>query len=122
MLDRIPGAGLSATTIRELNGAEQPAHDPAKIKKAATQFEALLIGQLVKSMRESGSEGWLGTGDDQTGGMMMEIAEEQLAQSMAAQGGLGLASLAVQGMDKDPGKAAAATPAKTAPFGTSPKR
>ncbi len=34
---------------------------PEKIKTAAGQFEALLIGQMMKSMHDS-EGGWLGTG------------------------------------------------------------
>ncbi len=84
-------AGSLATT------AAGSAPDPAKLKEAAKQFEALLIAQLLKGMR--GSEGWLGTGEDQAGESMLEIAQEHLAQVMANQGGLGLAGLLIQGLD-----------------------
>lgn len=73
---------------------------PERIEDAARQFEALLISQLLKSMREAGS-GWLGTGDDSTSSSAMELAEEQLAQSLSAQGGLGLARLVAGGLRKD---------------------
>jgi peptidoglycan hydrolase FlgJ len=73
---------------------------PERIEDAARQFEALLISQLLKSMREAGS-GWLGTGDDSTSSSAMELAEEQFAQSLAAQGGLGLARLVAGGLRKD---------------------
>ncbi|HWR49644.1 MAG TPA: hypothetical protein VN428_00955 [Bryobacteraceae bacterium] len=72
--------------------------DPTKIREAAEQFEAVLIGQLLRSMRASESGGWLGTGEDAAGGSMMEIAEEHLAGVMAAQGGIGLANLVNQGI------------------------
>ncbi|HKW96636.1 MAG TPA: hypothetical protein VJN43_02835 [Bryobacteraceae bacterium] len=74
--------------------------DPAKVEHAAREFESLLIAQLLKSMREAGSEGWLGTGSDQAGGHAMELAEEQLAQAVAHQGGLGLATLVVAGLHR----------------------
>ncbi len=51
-------------------------------------------------MRESGEGGWLGTGEDQAGATMMEVAEEHLAQVLASQGGLGLANLVVEGLDR----------------------
>jgi Rod binding domain-containing protein len=70
---------------------------PAKIKESATQFESLLIAQLLKSMRQSGG-GWLGTDEDEAGGMMLDIAQEHLSQMLAAQGGLGLANLVSQGL------------------------
>jgi Rod binding domain-containing protein len=81
---------------------------PGKVAEAAGQFEALLIGQLLRSMREA-SEGWLGTGEDQAGATMLEVAEEHLARVLSAQGGLGLASLVVKGLepgaDTDSGRA-----------------
>jgi peptidoglycan hydrolase FlgJ len=80
-------------------GAVRKQDDPAKVKEAATQFEALLITQMLKSMRAASSEGWLGTGDDQAGMTMMELGEESMAQMMAQQGGLGLASMVVRGLN-----------------------
>jgi Rod binding domain-containing protein len=82
--------------------------DPQRTQAAAGEFEALLIGSLLKSMREAGSSGWLGTGEDQTSESLLELAEQQLAQLMAAQGGLGLARLVVQGLSR-PEPAAADT-------------
>ena len=46
-----------------LNANAAPKDDPAKVKESARQFEALLIGQMLKSMRDS-EGGWLGTGSD----------------------------------------------------------
>ncbi|MGA2325674.1 MAG: hypothetical protein ABSH05_05245 [Bryobacteraceae bacterium] len=86
--------------------SEAPDRDPRpaakNIKDAATQFESLLIGQLLKSMRESGAGGWLGTGDDEAGATMMEVAETHLARALAAQGGLGLAKMVVEGLERKP--------------------
>lgn len=77
-------------------------HNPPAVRQAAQQFEALLISQLLKSVHAAGSEGWLGAGEDQAGGLMLEVAEEHLAQVLASQGGLGLASLVLQGLSKKP--------------------
>jgi len=73
--------------------------DPAKIKAAATQFEALLIGQMLKSMHDS-EGGWLGTGDDESASSAMEYGQEVFAQALAAKGGLGLASLVAKGLQQ----------------------
>jgi Rod binding domain-containing protein len=78
-----------------------PRDDPKRVADAARQFESLMIGQLLKSMRESGEGGWLGTGDDQAGAQAMELAEEQVAQALAQQGGFGLARLVVAGLKKE---------------------
>jgi flagellar protein FlgJ len=69
-----------------------------KIADAARQFEALLIGQMLKSMRDS-EGGWLGTGDDQASSSAMEYAQEMFAQSLAANGGLGMAKLVMRGLE-----------------------
>ena len=67
--------------------------DPKKIENAAQQFESLLLAQILKSLREAGSGGWLGGGEDQAGAPAMELAEEQFAQALSTQGGLGLAKM-----------------------------
>lgn len=85
--------------------SSQPAQAPApadnkKLKSSAQQFEALLLAQMLRSMRESGSGGWLGTGEDSTAASAMEMAEEQFAQAMSAQGGLGLATMVTRGLSE----------------------
>jgi Rod binding domain-containing protein len=69
-----------------------------KIADAAGQFEALLIGQMLKSMREEGS-GWLGTGEDKSADAVMGFAEEQFAAALSAGGGLGLAKMVGAGLE-----------------------
>ena len=67
-----------------------------KIADSAKQFEALMIGQMLKSARESSGGGWLGNEDDQddqTGSLVMEMAEQGFSQAMAARGGLGIAKM-----------------------------
>ena len=86
-----------------VNGASPKAaapkkNDTAHIEDAARQFESLLISQLLKSTQEAGGAGWLGTGDDQAGAQALELAQEQFAQTLANQGGLGLARLVVSGL------------------------
>ncbi len=85
--------------------AARPKDDPAKIKHAATQFESLLIGQLLKGMHDA-EGGWLGTGSDESASSAMEYGQEVFAQALAANGGLGLASLVSKGL-QEPSKAAA---------------
>src|ERR1051326_772635 len=76
-------------------------NDPAKVRDAACQFESLLIGQIMKSMRDS-STGWLSDGDeDQAGSTATDMAEEQFASALARQGGLGLARMVVAGLEKE---------------------
>jgi flagellar protein FlgJ len=73
-------------------------NDPAKIAKAAQQFEALLIGQMMKSMQDS-EGGWLGTGEDDSASSAMEYGQEMFAQALSANGGLGVGKLVVAGLN-----------------------
>jgi flagellar protein FlgJ len=86
-------------------GTPRPKDDPAKIKEAAHQFEALLIGQMMKSMRDS-EGGWLGTGGDESSSSAMEYGQEIFAQAMAKSGGLGLADLITKGLNRPEGSQA----------------
>src|ERR1700678_4068798 len=72
---------------------------PEKIQKAATDFEALLIAQMLKSARESGG-GMTGDVDeqDETNSTMLELGEQQLAQALSNSGGLGLAKIVMAGL------------------------
>ena len=85
--------------IPAVSGTAVPAevNQPAKVRDAARQFEALLVGQMLKSMHDEGG-GWLGTGEDQAGGQAMAFAEEFLAQAVVQGGGLGLANPIVAGL------------------------
>jgi hypothetical protein len=88
---------------------------PDQISQSATQFEALIIGQVLKAARGSSEQGWLGTGDDNTSDMVMEMAEQGLAQGLAAQGGLGIAKMVAAKLRRDDAKAANSSPAVLGP-------
>jgi Rod binding domain-containing protein len=76
-------------------------HDtPEATAKAASQFEALLIGQFLKSAREAGGSGWMGTDTEDADAGMIELAEQQLSQALATRGGFGLAKLVAEGLTK----------------------
>ncbi len=77
----------SALTVSPA-GIDQSSHNSGKIAGAAKDFEALMIGQMLKSIHEEG--GWLGSDSDDAGNAASGLADEQLAHSMAANGGLGL--------------------------------
>jgi flagellar protein FlgJ len=70
----------------------------ARIKDAACQFEALLVGQMLKSVREADAKGLSGDSTDSSADSMMEMAEQQLSRVLAASGGLGLSKIIVQGL------------------------
>ncbi|MGD1094773.1 MAG: hypothetical protein ABSB35_22625 [Bryobacteraceae bacterium] len=103
MLDTVTAGILSTSGVAPTLSVSSK-DSPEKIRDAATQFESLLIGQILKSAHED--EGWLGTGDDQTAGTAMGMADEYFAKAMAARGGLGLAKTIAAGLTQ------ASSPAK----------
>ena len=91
---------IGLNTILTTSGTKSTEQDPAKIREAAQQFEALLIEQMMKSARESGTGDWAGGSEDQSGESMSEMAEQQFAQVLASNGGLGLAKLVADGLER----------------------
>jgi Rod binding domain-containing protein len=92
----LPQAAAGGSTT----GAAHQPDSPAKIKNAAQQFEALLLGQILQSIEESG-KGWLGTGDDPSGDCATEFAQQAFATALSKQGGLGLANLIAAGLTRE---------------------
>lgn len=84
------------------SGESQTKDTPETIEKAARDFEALLIGQMLKMARES-EGGMSGDADeqDETNSTMVELGEQQFAQALAASGGLGIAKIVVAGLSKN---------------------
>lgn len=87
------GIALSDTT------ASHKPDSPEKIKDAATQFEALMIGQLLKAAHEESGDEGLGGDTDPASGSAMDFANDYFARAMAAKGGLGLSNMIVAGLE-----------------------
>ena len=86
--------GMQGITPALLDTASIPTNGkPSKLHDAAQQFEALLIGEMMKTVRAAGSDGWLGSGDDNATESALDMAEEQFARALAAGGGLGLSKV-----------------------------
>jgi Rod binding domain-containing protein len=78
-----------------------PKPDGKKLADSARQFEALMIGQILKAAHGSESAGWLGAGDgDDSSSTAIQMAEEYLGQAIANGGGLGIAKMVIKGVDK----------------------
>ncbi|HEX5229048.1 MAG TPA: hypothetical protein VFW44_15130 [Bryobacteraceae bacterium] len=91
-------AGVSPNAAASsLTGATKDT--PEKIRKAAADFEALLIAQLLKSARESGG-GMTGDAEeqDETNSTVLELGEQQMAQALSSNGGLGIANIVIAGL------------------------
>ena len=83
----------SLTRTMHLLG-EKPKDDPAKIRKSATDFEAVLLNQLMRTARGDAAD------DDQANSSLKELGEQQFAQALASSGGLGIAKMVVAGLTK----------------------
>lgn len=94
---------ISALTASTASAA--PDATRLKTAGAAKDFEALLVGQMLRSIREEGS-GWLGTGDDQASEAAFGLGEEQFARALSAAGGLGLTPVIQAGLDARNAKSA----------------
>jgi peptidoglycan hydrolase FlgJ len=79
-------------------GTAAKSDTPEKVRDAAQQFEALLMGQILRSARQSGS-GWLGGAEDSSAECATDYAEQQFAAVLAQQGGLGLAQMIAKGLE-----------------------
>ena len=111
----IPGLPLSAVSASSTAPDRPRATDSAD---AARQFEAVLIGFMLKSGRESESSSWLGGGEDSASASAIGYAEEQLARALSSKGGLGLAKMITDGLEDQSraySKDAATRPAAPAP-------
>ncbi len=72
---------------------EQP--KPTNIPEAAQQFEALLLGQMLRDVGPKDSE-------DPTSEPMWDMAAQQFAQVLSKNGGFGLAKLISAGLERKP--------------------
>jgi Rod binding domain-containing protein len=92
----------SISTATPLGGATTK-DTPAKIQKGATDFEALLLTEMLRSARQAGGGGLTGeAGDDgsDANSSLVELGEQQFAQALSASGGLGIAKMVVAGLTK----------------------
>jgi Rod binding domain-containing protein len=101
-----PTRSVSPLPDRTAATSRSSSSNPSKIADSAKQFEALMLGQILKASHDSSDGGWLGTGDDQGGEMAVELAEQQFAQAMSAKGGFGFAKLITAGLERGAAKAA----------------
>ena len=99
MLEKIQ-SGTPPESVAGQADSSQAKTSPAQLLDAARQFESLLLSEMLKSVREASGSGWLGTGDDAAGDSAMALAQEQFAQALAQNGGLGLSKLIVGGLER----------------------
>jgi Rod binding domain-containing protein len=110
----VTDAALNLTSVRSSHKTDSP----EKIKDAASQFEALMIGQILKAAHGDSDEGAFGGEADPASGTAMDFANEYFARAMSSKGGLGLSKMIVDGLQKHGTPApddAATTPASPTP-------
>jgi len=114
------------TFQQALESASGKRDTPEKIPGVAKQFEALMIGQILKTARESSGGGWLSDEDDQddqTGSLVMEMAEQGMSQALAARGGLGIAKMVATNLERGESSGETKTPSSDSeapPSGSAP--
>lgn len=94
-------APVLASPIAAPKSGAAPKDTTAKIHHSATDFEALLLSQMLRSAREASSGGLTGDGDDSDGqenSTLVELGEQQFAQALASSGGLGIAKMVIKGL------------------------
>jgi len=82
-------------------GTRLPVPATPKLGAVARDFEALLLTQMLRTMRETSSHGF-GSGEDQSMDAAMGLAEDQLGRALVAGGGLGLSKLVEAGLKQKP--------------------
>ncbi len=92
----MPTPSIQATSPTAIDGGPE---QKAKLKHVATDFEALLIGQMLRSARETSSDS--DDDQDQTNESLIQLGEQQFAQAIANSGGLGIAKMIVAGLSKN---------------------
>ena len=70
---------------------------PARVGRAAVDFEALLLGQMLESAREAGESDEEEKDPNST---MIDFGDQQFAQALASSGGFGIAKMVVAGLTK----------------------
>ncbi len=109
----VPNFSMNATAgildAGGLQGLRAAAHDnsPEALKKASTQFEALFLDMVMKSMRDAApAEGLM---DSEQGKMMQGMLDQQYSKALAARG-IGLADVLVRQMTPKGGPAPMSVP------------
>ena len=93
---------IDSVTLLDTTGSLLEGPKPTRLVSAAQQFEALMIGEMMKSSREDGDGGWLSNDADNGEESAMGMAEAQFAQALASRGGFGLAKTIEKSMTRQP--------------------
>ena len=91
----IPAAALPLVDPQvptPLKARRADGNDPAKVKKVAQDFEAVFVGMMLKSMRETVGKDKL-TGGGHGEETFRSLLDQEYAQAATRNGGIGLAPM-----------------------------
>lgn len=88
-----PATVETAATVAAQQAQKEAKTDTSRLADAAKQFESMMIGQMLKSVRESSANGWMGSSESGSQLSAVEFGESQMAQAIAEGGGFGLAKM-----------------------------
>lgn len=114
-----PIQATAVSSVAGLGGLERlraaaARHDPAAAKEAAVEFEALMLGTVLKSARQAGMSGGLLDGGE--AGQYLDMLDQQVALEIARRGELGFGNLLLGRLGAE-GDAATIPTARTADLG-----
>ena len=95
MISQTDLSNTAAYDVKGMDGLRQSAKakDPAALKEAATQFEAMFINMMMKSMRDASPQD--GIMDSQQSKMYTSMLDQQTSQNLAKRG-TGLADVLIR--------------------------
>ena len=95
MISQTDLSNTAAYDVKGMDGLRQSAkaRDPAALKEAATQFEAMFINMMMKSMRDATPQD--GIMDSQQSKMYTSMLDQQTSQNLAKRG-TGLADVLIR--------------------------
>jgi peptidoglycan hydrolase FlgJ len=102
----MPTAAQLAADRKTLESSGKPGQpSQADVKKAASQFEAIILRQLLEPSLTPLMSGGLGGGEGTGGGMYAYMLTDVVANSLAQGGGLGWARMLEKQLSPSTGKA-----------------
>lgn len=93
-ISRLESTGLTQSAAAKLT--RSASYEEATLRRAATEFEGLLLKQLTAALNPSEDNEDSLFGDSNGNGMYQQMFSEQLAQAMASSGGVGLAETLIR--------------------------
>ncbi len=92
---------IIAPGLAQMSAPGTESKNPKKLEHAATDFEALLVGQMLKSSREAGGVGLTGNDDEEANSSLLDLGEQKFAQALASNGALGISRMIVAGLNNN---------------------